>query len=297
MERAKPANPARIRLGVCLVALGGVGFGLLPIFLDILRDEAVGSGTSLIVRYAGATLPLAIWVAVRRPQWRGVLVSLVAGLGVGAGTIFLFEGYAGLPASVTVLIFYTYPAFTLILARVLFGVQIERKTVLAIAMVLGAAGLILSPGGVDASLYPLMLMTFGAPLSYALYLACLGRIPEGTDTVLRTLLLSVSALAVASAYLVFAEERLSLPSSSLGWLSLFYMAAVTGIGTTMLIVIGAGLAGSSRAAVAGSSELVTVLILGWWIFGETVRLEAVAGAVLILAAILVSLPREKLKKP
>jgi drug/metabolite transporter (DMT)-like permease len=296
MDQPSPANAQSARLGVVLVALGAIGFGLLPIFLEILRAEQVGSGTSLVVRYAGASLPLAIWVAWRRPVWRGVVLSLVAGLGIGGGTIFLFEGYAGLPASVTVLIFYTYPAFTLLFARAFFGVRIERRMVLAIIMVLLAAGLILSPGGVDVSLYPLMLITFGAPAGYALYLACLGRIPEGTDAGLRLLLLSLSALVVAVVYQLLAEGSFTLPVSSMGWVSLFYMAAVTGIGATMLIVIGTGMTGSSRAAVAGSSELVTVLILGWMVFGEAIHLTAVIGAALIMAAIVVSLPRERSRK-
>ncbi len=296
MDRGQPGRVRHVRLGVFLVALGAVGFGLLPIFLEILRDENVGPGTALVVRYAGAALPLAVWVSVRRPQWQGVMWSLAAGLGVGAGTIFLFEGYAVLPASVTVLIFYTYPAFTLLLARLLFGVPIERNMVLAILMVLIAAGFNLSPGGVDTALYPLMLVTFGAPLGYALYLACLGRIPEGTDAGLRTLLLSLSALTVALGYMTLEEDGFALPQSPMGWGSLFYMAAVTGIGATMLIVIGAGLAGSSRAAVAGSSELVTVLVLGWLVFGETIRLEAVLGATLIFAAIAVSLPKRRIRR-
>ncbi len=50
-----------------------------------------------------------------------------------------------------------------------------------------------------------MLITFGAPAGYALYLACLGRIPEGTDAGLRTLLLSLSALVVAVVYLLTVE--------------------------------------------------------------------------------------------
>ena len=83
------------------------------------------------------------------------------------------------------------------------------------------------------------------------------------------------------------------PVSPIGWVSLFYLALVTGIGATMLVVVGTAMAGSSRAAVAGSSELITVLMVGWWIFGEEVRIVAVIGAALILAAIIVSLPRRR----
>ncbi|MBT6509455.1 MAG: DMT family transporter [Rhodospirillaceae bacterium] len=293
MTSAAPPEAGHARLGVILVALGAIGFGLLPIFLEILRDEQVNSGSSLIARYAGSAIPLGLWVLWKRPQWRGVMLALVAGLGIGGGTIFLFEGYARLPASMAILGFYTYPAFTLGFARLLFGTPMERRMIAAIVMVVCAAGLILSPEGLDEGLYGFILMTFGAPIGYALYLSCLGRIPHTVDPGLRTLLLSISACVVAVIYTYVAEGGMTWPVSPIGWVSLFYLALVTGIGATMLVVVGTAMAGSSRAAVAGSSELITVLMVGWWIFGEEVRIVAVIGAALILAAIIVSLPRRR----
>jgi len=293
MAEAAEIGAKRARWGIALVALGAFCYGVLPVFLEILRAEEVPSGASLVVRYLGAVIPLGLWVLWRRPAWRGIVLSLVAGAGLGGGTIFLFEGYARLPASLTILIFYTYPAFTLIIVRLAFGVPMERRMVATIALVIGAAALILSPGGSGHVDWLWILVTFGAPLGYGTYLSCLGRIPRDADVVLRTLVLSLSALAVTAIYHVVAEDRFGWPSTGMGWVAMVYMAAVTGLIATGLVVVGTSLADSARAAVAGSAELVTVLLIGWVFLGEAVRLEAAVGAVLILAAIMVSLPRER----
>ncbi|MBC6439575.1 MAG: DMT family transporter [Rhodospirillales bacterium] len=223
----------------------------------------------------------------------GMAMVALGAFGFGLLPIFLFEGYAMLPASITVLVFYTYPAFTLVIARVLFGVRIEPRMLGTIVLVVFAATLILAPDAIEFGLMPAVFVTFGAPLGYSLYLVCLSRIPSDVDPALRTLLLTTAAGLVAGAYTLLVEGGLTLPVSTAGWVSLAGMTLVTGIVGIMLVVVGASLAGSARAAVAGSGELVTVLAVGWLLFGEVVTVEAVLGAGLIFGAIVISLPRER----
>ena len=291
MSEAARTTRSRIATGILLVAAGAVCYGLLPIPLDILRGEEVGSGSSLLVRFGVSIVVLAAWVALRRPVRGQTGAAFASGLGLGAATIFLFEGYARLPTSITVLVFYTYPAFTLILARMLFGVAMERRIVFAIVCVLGAAGLILTPGHLGGTPLVPVMITFGAPLCYGLYLACLGNVPVTTDAGWRTLIVSIAAFMVTIIWHVVVDSGMEWPASNDGWLSLAFVGLGTGVVATCLVVAGTSMAGSSRSAVAGSSELVTVLLVGWLLFGETLRVEALFGATLIFAAIVVSLSR------
>lgn len=282
---------ARITAGIFLVAAGAVAYGFLPIPLDILRSEEVGSGSSLLVRYGASIVILGAWVTWHRPAMQATGASIVAGLGLGAATIFLFEGYARLSSTMTILVFYTYPAVTLILARICFGVPMEMRMTVAIALVLGAAGLILTPGNLGGTSLVPVLITFGAPLCYGLYLSCLGSVPATADVGWRVLVVSIAAFLVTITWHLVAEAGMEWPASGEGWLSLAYVGLGTGVVATWLVIAGTSMAGSSRSAVAGSSELVTVLLVGWLLFGEVVRLESLAGAVLIIVAISVSLPR------
>ena len=283
------ANRPAMVAGVLLVAAGAVCYGLLPLPLEILRDEGVGSTSSLLVRFGVSLVVLGAFVAWQRCPGGALSAPFFAGLGIGAATIFLFEGYARLPAATTILVFYTYPAFTLVLASLLFRAGLEWRTILAIALVLGAAGLIVTPGNLEATPLGAVLITFGAPLGYGLYLACLGA-ADG-HVLWRTLVVSVAACVVTLIWHLVSDASLSWPASTNGWISLGWVGLGTGILATCLVVAGTAMAGSGRSAVAGSAELVTVLLTGWLLFGETLHWQAVAGAIAILAAIVVSLPR------
>ncbi len=284
-EAKRPAMVA----GVLLVAAGAVCYGLLPLPLQILRHDGVGSTSSLLVRYGVSIVVLGAIVAGWRCPRGAVNPPLFAGLGIGTGTIFLFEGYAQLPASTTILVFYTYPAFTLVLASLLYGIGLERRMILAIALVLGAAGLIVMPGNLEAPPPAAVLITFGAPLGYGLYLACLGA-ADG-HVLWRTLVVSMAAFVVTLVWHLVSDSPFAWPVSASGWMSLGWVGLGTGILATCLVVAGTAMAGSGRSAVAGSAELITVLLVGWLLFGEMLHWQAMVGALAILAAIVVSLPR------
>lgn len=282
------AEEAPVVAGVALTAFGAIAFGLLPLILDALYDDGVTPESALLYRYVGALPALLLWVIMRRTPRDGLPLSLAAGVAIGTGTIFLFRGYAALPASLTVLIFYTYPAFTLIVGRLLFGVRLEGRTTIAIAMVLAAAVLIVGPGSMAGDIPIAVLVTFGAPLGYALYLSCLSRLPAETSVPMRLLGVNLGACLPVVPVMLLEGAGFTLPHSGAGWLAGLYLPVVTGIAATALIVLGASLAGGARAAVAGASELMTALAIGWLLFSETANWATLGGALLILAAIVVS---------
>ena len=282
-------SPAQVRLGVLMVAAGSVCFGMLPIPLEVLRGEDVKSGSTLVIRYISAVALLIFWVMWRRPRWQLSVSALVAGAALGGGTIVLFEGYAVLPASMNILVFYTYPVFALLFARLLFSVAIELRMAVAVVLVIIAAILIMSPGDIAGIPIVEVLFVFLAPMCYALYLCCVGDVGDQPGPGMRTLQVSLGAFAVVVAWQIYSEPGMHWPHTTAGWVALAYVGLITGLVATLLVVTGTVLAGSNRSAVAGSLELVTVLILGWYVLNETIRFEAVAGAVLILAAIIVSL--------
>ena len=291
------ARQAPAAAGVVLTAIGAVAFGLLPLVLGALYDDGVNPESALLYRYVGSLPPLVLWLALRRAPWRGFLLSLAAGMAIGTGTIFLFRGYAVLPASLTVLIFYTYPALTLLVGLALLGIRLELRTSLAIAMVLAAAGLIVGPGSLSGDVPLIVLITFGAPLGYAFYLSCLSRLPVETSVPIRLLGVNLGACLPVVPLFLIEGGVFALPHSTAGWLAALYLPVVTGIGATALIVLGASLAGGARAAVAGASELVTALAIGWLLFGEAVNWATLGGACLIFVAILVSATGRKVPGP
>ena len=88
-----------------------------------------------------------------------------------------FESLHWLETSIAVLLFYTYPAVTLALERILFKRRVQPIAVLCVAMILGGAGLITGPGLDGGTIDPRGLpWAIPGPLIYALYLAANARL-------------------------------------------------------------------------------------------------------------------------
>ena len=113
--------------------------GFMPILARHLYADGMGAPSMLLWRYAIAlpallagrrarpgSISLAAW---RAGAWRIVLVGATLGAGQ---TICFWESIKTLDTSIAVLVFYTYPALTLLLDRVLFRAWPIRATSVAV---------------------------------------------------------------------------------------------------------------------------------------------------------------------
>ena len=81
--------------------------------------------------------------AWRDGAWRIVLLGATLGAGQ---TLCFWESIKTLETSIAVLLFYTYPAVTLALDRLVFGTRVRPLALLCIAAILLGAALITGPG-------------------------------------------------------------------------------------------------------------------------------------------------------
>ena len=76
-----------------------------------------------------------------------------------------------------------------------------------------------------------------------------------------------------------------IPTGPQGWLGVVYLAVITGVVSTALMMAGAALAGSVRAAIAGGAELVTALLVGMLIFAEPLTWNYALCAAMLAGAL------------
>ena len=107
--------------------------------------------------------------AWRDGAWRIVLLGATLGAGQ---TLCFWESIKTLETSVAVLLFYTYPAITAALDRLVSGHRVRPPALMCIGAILFGAALITGPGLHGGRLDPRGLAwAFPAPLLYAVYLA------------------------------------------------------------------------------------------------------------------------------
>src|SRR5262245_12564450 len=131
-----------------LAAVSGSGLvGVMPLAALELYAAGLSAPSMLFWRFLLALLALGATAlaighdlgrAWREGAWRVVLVGATLG---AAQTICFWESIKTLETSIAVLLFYTYPAVTLALDRLLFRQPIRSLAVICIAMILAGAAL------------------------------------------------------------------------------------------------------------------------------------------------------------
>jgi drug/metabolite transporter (DMT)-like permease len=271
--------------------MGSVLVGLMPIVARHLYAEGIGAPSMLLWRYlialpalllAAAATRMDVIAAWRNGAWKIALVGLTLG---SAQTLCFWESIKTLDTGIAVLLFYTYPALTLVLDRLLFRRPIRPAAVLCIAIILGGAALITLSGVRGGTLDPRGLAwAFPAPLIYVFYLAAnsvlLRRQPPIAGAICLYLGMAIT-FAGACAY-----QGLDTPTEPDTWMLLVFIALGSGALSITLFSYSVPLLGPSSYAVIANVELVTVVALGVLVLGEAVTPERVGGAALIIAGIL-----------
>jgi drug/metabolite transporter (DMT)-like permease len=274
-----------------LAAIAGSAMvGTMPLVARRLYAAGLSPTSLLFWRYGlalvalaivGASVGLDLRRAWREGAWRIALVGATLG---AAQTLCYWESIKTLPTSIAVLLFYTYPALTLLLDRFLFKSAIRPLAVTCIVVIFAGAALITGPGLERGALDPKGLMwALPGPVIYALYLAI-------TTQMLRRHPPLVSAGALFLGMLV--SFGVALPFVGLGapegagdWLLMLFIALGPGALTMTLFSYSAPRLGASSYAILANTELVTVVLIGTTVLGERMTAARAIGGAFILAGI------------
>jgi drug/metabolite transporter (DMT)-like permease len=276
-------NGARLWPAALAAIAGSVMVGFMPILARHLYAGGVDAPSMLLWRYAIALPALLLaaaatrldWVAAwRGGAWRIVLVGMTLGAGQ---TLCFWESIKTLDTSIAVLLFYTYPALTMMLDRILFRRPVRPASLTCVAVILTGAALITLPGLKGGTIDPRGLAwAIPSPLIYVLYLAAnsvlLRRHPPLTGAI--SLYLGL-LLTFGAACLV---RGLDMPREPDTWLVLLFIALGPGALTITLFSYSVPRLGPSSYAIIANLELVTVVAVGVTRLGEKVTPAAPAAA-------------------
>jgi drug/metabolite transporter (DMT)-like permease len=285
------SQPTRLWPAVLAAVTGSMLVGLMPIVARHLYAEGIGAPSMLLWRYLIALPALLLAAAATRldlvASFRaGAPWLVLVGLTLGAGqTLCFWESIKTLDTGIAVLLFYTYPALTLVLDRILFKRPIRATAVLCVMIILGGAAMITLPGLRSGTLDPRGLAwALPAPLIYVFYLAANSVLLRRQPPLAGALCLYLGmAITFAGATLY---QGLDIPAEPDSWLLLVFIALGSGALSITLFSYSVPLLGPSSYAVIANVELITVVAIGVLVLGEAVSPERAGGGVLIVAGIL-----------
>ncbi|WP_153163289.1 DMT family transporter [Zoogloea sp. 1C4] len=285
------------RMGVALAVLAAFGFSFKAIFVKLAYAAAPVEAITLLTLRMSFSLPIVLgvglWIGrdappLARSDW-GILVMLGL-LGYYGSSILDFVGLQYISAALERLILFVYPTLTVLIGVLFMGKRLERRQVAALVLSYAGIGLAfahdLKIAGDTRAVWLGAAFVFGSALTYALYSA-------GTEVAVRRLgairfaALGIAVSTVATQLHFVASQPLTALVQPL---PVYLYGAGMALFSTVLPVFWQSVAirriGAARAVLIGTLGPVLTIFFGWLLLDESISLQQMAGAALVLGGVL-----------
>ena len=282
--------------GVALALVGVLAFSVRPILIKLAYAYVTDPVTLIALRMV-FSLPffvaMAFWVRrdrartpLTRRDWWAVL--FLGFLGYYLASFLDFLGLQYISAGLGRLMLFLYPTITVLLSALFLGKYVSRRDIVALVISYAGLALVLSQGfaGDNRNLMLGALLVFGSALCYAVYLVSSSQVVTRIGSVRFTAYATsvASLLCILQFLLLRPLSALQLPPQVYG------LAIAMALGCTVLPVFVTSEAlrriGANQVAIIGAAGPVTTIFLGWLGLEESMTLLQIAGAVLVLAGVL-----------
>ena len=277
----------------CIVS-SAFGFGIGLIFALYAYQRGVSVFTLLFLRFSLSSILLFGYLFLqcgkKLPEVTGWSLLLVLGILHTLQSICYYSSVKYIPASLTALILYSYPAFVCLLSFLIDRVSISKRLVLSLATSFVGLALILDTSFKTANVIGLM-FAFGAAIVYSCYIVISNRV-----------LRKISPL-VSGAYIILftagfisftgiLSRNISFQFSPSAWIPILGFVIFSTILANVLFLNGIKLLGSTKASILSVTEPLFTIISATLLFHDPWAYHQVFGGILVLLGVLLSsLPR------
>lgn len=273
------------RLGFALVLVASACFGLGPALGQFAADNGLSPLATIAWRFVIPVLVLSPFLPRAFAHGRLAFIGLAVGAIAALGMVGYFTALRHLSVATVSVIYFSYPLFTILLDRLLFGERIRRRAVVASLLIVAAAVVVVPGGGLGGGRAEIFLLAFASPVGFAILIVALSRTLTPIPVLPRASIGLTGALAgLAPGFLLFDAGPL-LPAAPEATALLIVFAAATTVIPQLLYTAGSAYAGAGLTAIAGAFELVVALHVGWLWLGDPVLIREVIAGLLILAAL------------
>ncbi len=285
-------------LGSVYGLLSAVGFGTVPILALFAYQGGIGVFTLLFLRFSLASILLFIYILIKKRNIKItknqlIKIFIMGGIFYSLFSYCYFSAIQYIPASLAVLLFYTFPFIIAILSHFL-GELLSKKIVYAI--IISFLGLMLVMGKTDGEISFLgIMLAFGASVFYSLYTLY-------GDYILKDISL-ITTIAYVCLFAAFSFFSIGLMTGNLQfqftqntWLPIIGISLVSMLGF-LAFFQGIKLTSPTSVSILSMIEPLVTIVLSIIFFGEWFNLLQIFGALLVLSgSLLVVLILKNVKK-
>ncbi len=270
--------------------IGSTLVGAVPMFATGLYQDGMAAINVLFWRYWIAMALLAPLAAYTSPSLREDWIRAGRALFLNAitfgaiQTFTYFKAIETLPTSIVVTVFFTYPILTLAIDRYVFSKTVGLGSLIAVLLVFFGALLTGWPSLSLAAGDPLgIACAVATPIVFSVYMAIAYRFTRQSSPFAGA---ASIYLGLACAYTIVAVFLgVKFPSTPSGWSSLLCIGILGGVVQISAFAYALPRLSASGYSIVVSMELVTVVLLGVFVLGETMTSIQIAGVFLVVLGI------------
>lgn len=272
-----------------VIALGAaIFYGFNTTLSRLAYDTGTTPLSLTIFRFAMAAALMALIVLVLRKSWKiearpGVFAVCI--LGNFATSIGHLGAVNYIPVSLAAIIFYTFPLLLVAYKRIAHREAVKHNELLAFVLAFVGIGVALGPDFHEFDPIGITLAFVGA-LGATIFILSYERFPPQTDSYVGTLWIMIASVVLSMLVLPFGFELVP-PRESTGWVYLVMIALAT-LTAFVLTLQAISRIGGAIFALFLNFEPVIILLLAWFVIGEQLSPERIAGIALIVFALFLS---------
>ena len=304
----------RTATGIGLVVVSAAGYGSGSVLAAPIYATGIDWLTLVGWRFLIGAMLGWVWVLLSRERRAALARMSRRQLGVSLALGALFTGnagtyYAGLesvPAALAGVLVYTYPVIVAVLS-LWFATRLPGRRPW-VALALAVAGSVLALGGIDVRTAPPLsglLLVWASAVIYSVWIILSARLsgerrdrlatdapeavePTGNAAVTTAVMMSATAGVYAIAGLVVGRPLDPGRVPSEAWPLLAAIGFVASFLAIQTFYAGARRIGAAKGALISTVEPLIIVVLAWLFLGQTLAPIQLAGAALILIAVIVA---------
>jgi drug/metabolite transporter (DMT)-like permease len=260
-------------------------------------DNGVSVATAVVFRSGVTALVVGLLLLLYRVPVRLQSAQRKAlfgiGLLVGVQSLCLYASVARLPVALALLAFNTYPLWTALWARLVYGQRPQARVLRAMPVMLVGLALALDVSGAASGLGASghwsqigvgVVYALAAAATFGLALVITQHETGGLDGRIRSAV-TMSIVCVMALIACAVQGDLALPQAPAGWWGLLGLTVLYGTAFTIMFTV------LPKLGVVGNSAIMNIepifaLVLAWAILGQSIAVVQVAGGLLVVATVM-----------
>lgn len=279
-----------------MVALSAIFFGIMPILALYAYKGGATVNTLLLLRFIIATALFFVYILAKKTRVdikpvHFLFLFILGGIFYTLQSTFYFSSVKYIPASLAVLIFYTYPVYVVLLSYFIDKEKLNGQILSSItlsmaglAMVIGTSFGTVNPQGV--------LLAICSALVYSCYTVLGSRVVKQLPAVVTSAFVSLFA-AISLLVMGLTNHSLKINLETQAWAAIAGIAVLSTVVSMFTYFRGLELVGSTKASIVSMIEPLITIGFSILLFNETLSGNQLLGALAVLGgAMLVVLAKK-----